>query len=134
MTGETYFVGKSQVDGSNKRKVEMPDGKFIETTLLRVGEFDVVSINCFAFENQWLFLFARNEDLPRTKKYSDEYNKHILSSLVEIRYPPLQNSMFNLDLFSLLDQIIIERKGQPVSDKQEFIVETKGGEIIVAEE
>jgi len=43
--------GKVQCDASDRRNVQLPDGKNMETTCLLVGEFDLLAVNLFAFEN-----------------------------------------------------------------------------------
>jgi hypothetical protein len=49
-TGKKYWVGKCQVDASDRRKVTFPDASKLETTCLRRGEFDLLAVNCFEFE------------------------------------------------------------------------------------
>ncbi|MXX52847.1 MAG: helix-turn-helix transcriptional regulator, partial [Dehalococcoidia bacterium] len=64
--GDTWR-GKAQVDASDRRSIVLEDGTQIDTTLLMVGEFDVLAVNCFAFEQEWNFVFGRNSDLPRSR-------------------------------------------------------------------
>lgn len=82
--------GKAQCDGSDRRVVTFDDGTTLTTTCLLTGEFDLLAINCFAFQGRWDFAFARNEDLPRStfKKYTPEQQKKLLASLVPVRWPP----------------------------------------------
>jgi hypothetical protein len=103
--------GKTQVDGSDRRKVKFADGSSLETTLLLVGEFDVLAINCFAFESQWFWLFARNRDLPRSifAKYTPTQQASLIASLVEVTKPAY--GIFTTDLFALLDAMIAEGYG-----------------------
>ncbi len=69
--------GKAQVDASDRRVVKLPSGQELNTTLLLRGEFDVLAVNCYAFENKWRFIFAKNSDLPHStyNKYSEEVRK-----------------------------------------------------------
>jgi len=71
--GEVW-LGKSQCDASDRRTVVFPDGSVLETTCLLAGEFDILAVDLFAFEDQWRFIFAKNADLPRStyKKYTPE--------------------------------------------------------------
>ncbi|MCA9980884.1 MAG: helix-turn-helix transcriptional regulator, partial [Anaerolineales bacterium] len=66
------WLGKAQVDASDRREVVFEDGTTLNTTLLLRGEFDVLAVNLYAFEEEWRFVFARNSDLPtsRYKKYT----------------------------------------------------------------
>lgn len=49
------WEGKAQVDGSDRRDVKFPNGKKLNTTLLLRGEFDILAVNCYAFEEKWNF-------------------------------------------------------------------------------
>lgn len=87
-TGE--WSGKSQVDGSDRRIVKFNDGTQLNTTLLLRGEFDILAVNCFAFDNTWRFVFALNRDLATSTyaKYSEEQRKNLIASLQRITWPP----------------------------------------------
>jgi hypothetical protein len=76
------------------------------------GEFDVLAVNCYAFEEQWQFVFARNSDLPASphKGYTAEQQRWLNASLIPVTWPPLPP--FHLDLPSLLDTMIKEGKGR----------------------
>lgn len=82
--------GKAQVDASDRRLVRLPDGTTLQTTLLLRGEFDILAVNCFAFTQQWDFLFARNEDLPSStyRNYSEIQRASLIASLISITWPP----------------------------------------------
>ena len=64
---ESGYIAKYQCDASDRRKVTFSDGSTIETTCLRVGEFDIIAVNLFSFEEKWRFAFALNSELPRSK-------------------------------------------------------------------
>jgi hypothetical protein len=100
------WLGKTQVDGSDRRMVHFADGSSLETTLLLPNEFDVLAVNCFAFENSWFWLFARNRDLPRSNfaKYTPAQRQSLLASLVEVQKPTM--GIFTPDLFGLLDLML----------------------------
>lgn len=102
------WIGKSQVDGSDRRTVRFADGSSLETTLLLPGEFDVLAVNCFAFEEDWYWVFARNSDLPHStySKYTPAQQAGLLASLVEITKPA--RGIFTDDLFALLDSMMSE--------------------------
>jgi len=102
------FAGVSQVDASDRRTVTLPDGSALQTTNLVVGEFDVLAVNCFTFDNQWNFVFARNSDLPRSthRAYSVEQRIHLLATTVSVMWPP--QGIFRADVFVLLDEMIYE--------------------------
>ncbi|TGN06795.1 restriction endonuclease [Leptospira ilyithenensis] len=103
------WVGKTQIDASDNREVKLPSGEIVKTTCLVVGEFDLVAINLFAFSGEWVFAFAKNSDLPRTKsnKYTDDQKKHLLATTATVSYPP--QPPFFLDPFPLLDELLEER-------------------------
>jgi hypothetical protein len=100
------WIGKAQVDGSDRRTVKFDDGTSLETTLLRPGDFDVLAVNCFAFEQAWFWAFASNRDLPRSSyaKYTPEQQQGLLASLVTVTKPI--GGIFRDDLFALLDSMI----------------------------
>ena len=100
--------GRAQVDASDRRTVILADGSALDTTLLTVGEFDVLAVNCFAFGQGWNFVFAKNEDLPRSRyrNYSDEVRNQLLASLVPVSWPP--EPPFSDDLLTVLDSLIAD--------------------------
>ena len=100
------WIGKAQVDGSDRRKVKFDDGTSLETTLLRPGDFDVLAVNCFAFEKEWFWAFASNQDLPRSSyaKYTPEQRQGLIASLVTVTKPV--GGIFQDDLFTLLDSLL----------------------------
>ncbi len=103
--------GKAQVDASDRRQIEMPDGRMLNTTLLRKGEFDILAVNCYAFAGKWDFVFARNSDLPmsRWRGYSQVHREQLITSLVPVTFPP--EPPFYGDLRVLLDEMITEGQG-----------------------
>ena len=100
------WVGKAQVDGSDRRTVKFDDGTSLETTLLRPGDFDVLAVNCFAFEKEWFWAFASNQELPRSSyaKYTPEQRQGLIASLVTVTKPV--GGIFRDDLFTLLDSML----------------------------
>ena len=100
------WVGKSQVDASDRRLVTFPDGSTLETTNLLRGGFDILAVNLFAFGDEWRFAFAKNSDLPasRHRRYSEYQREHLLATAVTVFWPP--ESPFCEDLFELMDDII----------------------------
>ena len=106
--GDTWR-GKAQVDASDRRSIILEDGSQIETTLLMVGEFDVLAVNCFAFEQEWNFVFARNSDLPRStyRRYPPQVRNQLIASLVSVSWPP--DPPFTDNLAEILDRIATGR-------------------------
>ena len=100
------WVGKAQCDASDRRTVTFTDGSTLETTCLLAGEFDILAVNLFAFENQWRFAFAKNSDLPRStfKKYTPQQQSKLLASLVPVSWPP--QPPFSDEPFSLMDEML----------------------------
>lgn len=100
------WSGKVQCDASDRRTIELPNGKKVDTTCLLVGEFDLLAVNLFAFENQWRFIFAKNSDLPRSRyrKYAKSQQKHLLATLIHVTWPP--RPPFRDEPFTLLDELL----------------------------
>lgn len=105
------WQGKAQVDASDKRVVKLPSGEELNTTLLLRGEFDVLAVNCYAFTNEWRFVFAKNSDLPHSKfkKYSKEARQALIASLIPVTWPP--KPPFSSDLRILLNEMIQDGLG-----------------------
>ncbi len=103
------WVGKAQVDASDRRSVEFPDGSNLMTTCLLRGDFDILAVNVFSFENAWRFAFAKNTDLPTStyRKYTDYQRQHLLATLVEVHWPP--KPPFYAEPFTLMNDIIQNR-------------------------
>jgi len=107
--GKTY-TGKVQCDASDKRTITLPNGQSISTTCLQINEFDILAAGLFAFEEQWIFGFALNRDLPRSpyKKYPEEVRNMLLKTLIPVTWP--LSDPFISDPFPLLDQLVKERQ------------------------
>lgn len=103
------WVGKSQVDASDSRDVIFKDGSKLKTTCLLRDEFDLLTVNCFAFEQKWRFVFAKNSDLPPNtfKKYTQDQRAQLLPTLITVTWPP--QPPFYDDPFPLLDELVRER-------------------------
>ena len=103
------WIGKAQVDASDRREVELPDKSLVTTTCLLKGEFDVLAVNLFAFEDKWRFVFARNSDLPTSeyRKYTPYQREHLLVTLVNVHWPP--RPPFREEPFTLMNEIIQNR-------------------------
>lgn len=100
------YTGKAQCDASDRRAVKFEDDSILQTTCLLTGEFDILAVNVFAFEEKWRFVFAKNSDLPRStfKKYSELQRSKLLASLVTVTWPP--QPPFRDEPYSLLDELI----------------------------
>jgi len=104
-----HYQGKTQVDASDRRNVALPNGETLATTCLLVGDFDLLAVNLFAFENKWRFAFAKNNELPRSnyKKYTSYQRQYLLATLVTVTWPP-RPPLYE-DPLPLLDEIFLER-------------------------
>ncbi len=100
------WIGKAQCDASDRRTVTFADGSTLETTCLLAGEFDILAVNLFTFDNQWRFVFAKNQDLPRSthKKYTPQQQTKLLASLVSVSWPP--RPPFSEEPFTLMDELL----------------------------
>jgi hypothetical protein len=108
------FTGKAQCDASDKRPVKFPDGTSLNTTCLLVGEFDLLAVNLFTFENKWNFVFAENKDLPRSKYrgYTPTQQAYLISSMIPVSWPA--QAPFTQNLFSVLDKIVKDKKAKKI--------------------
>ena len=107
------YVGRCQVDASDKRPVTLPDGSQLSTTCLLPGRFDLLAVNLFEFGHEWRFGFSRNRDLPRSrhKSYSEYQRANLLATSVRLTWP--LEEPFHADPFPLLDMIARERRRGP---------------------
>lgn len=106
------FTGKTQVDASDKRPVKLPNGKTVSTTCLLVGEFNLLAVNLYSFNNKWDFIFAKNTDLPRStfKGYTPSQRKYLLATSIGVSWP--SELPFRNDPFPLLDELVKEKKAK----------------------
>lgn len=106
------WIGKAQVDGSDRRFVTFRDGSRLNTTLLLRGQFDILAVNCFAFEQKWTFAFALNSDLPTStfRGYTETQRKQLIASLVPVSWPP--EPPFVADPFPLVERLYRARRGR----------------------
>lgn len=106
---EEGWKGKAQVDASDRREVVLPDNSRVTTTCLLKGEFDILAVNVFAFEEKWQFVFAKNSDLPTSsyRNYTPYQRQHLLATLVTVSWPP--RPPFSDEPFTLMNEIIQER-------------------------
>jgi hypothetical protein len=107
-----FYTGQFQCDASDKRTVILPGGAELATTCLVAGGFDLLAVNLFEFEQDWRFVFARSEDLPRSKHrgYSEEQQQVLLATLMRVSWPP--QPPFRDEPFTLLDEIARERRSR----------------------
>jgi len=105
----------------------------MNTTLLLRGEFDVLAVNCYAFNQKWHFAFAKNSDLPTSnfKKYTQVQRENVIASLVTVTWPP--EPPFRADLRELLAEMVVEGGGKDPqavrADAAEIITEETYPEI-----
>ena len=100
------WAGKAQVDASDRRTVMLPDETTASTTCLLRGEFHILAVNAFAFEGKWIFVFAKNSDLPSSKyrRYTEYQKSHLLATLVTVHWPP--KHPFYEEPFSLMNEML----------------------------
>lgn len=106
--GEDSWEGKFQCDASDKRTIQLPNGHFVSTTCLAVGDFDLVAVSLYGFGSQWEYAFAKNEDLPhpnqRAKRVPPEDREYLIKSLIDITWP--LKAPFTTNIYSLLDEMV----------------------------
>jgi transcriptional regulator with XRE-family HTH domain len=86
---DNQWFGQCQVDGSDRRLVKFADGTSLVTTLLQLGEFDILAVNCFVFGDEWRFVFALNSDLATSDwpKYTSAQRSKLIKSMQDIHLP-----------------------------------------------
>jgi hypothetical protein len=111
LEGETVYSGKYQCDASDRREIELSHGDTVETTLLEVGEFDILAVGIFEFGNEWDFVFAKNEDLPLTSyhDYSAEAQERLIKGMHDIEYPLSEESIYSEELWPLVTETVAGR-------------------------
>ena len=110
------WSGKAQVDASDRRIITLPDGSKLETTLLLRGEFEILAVNCYAFNKEWDFVFARNQDLPCStySRYTQVQRENLIASLITVTWPP--EPPFYSDIRYLLNKMVEEGGGSDPID------------------
>ena len=98
--------GGTQVDASDRRRVDFSDGTSLDTTCLLVGEFDILAVNCRPFADNWDFAFALNVDLERSsyKKYSPLQQSKFIKSMQYLTWPLKADGIFTTDFQDVLDR------------------------------
>jgi hypothetical protein len=109
-------TARYQCDASDRRLVTFPNGETLATACLLVGQFDLIAVNLFAFHGDWVFAFAKNEDLPRStyRDYTEYQREFLLASLMPITWP-LQPP-YRDEPFTLLDELVEEKKRGEAAD------------------
>lgn len=103
--GSARFKARVQCDGSDCRRVILPNGHEVKTTNYVAGEFMVLATPLQPFTGQWDFAFRLNSTLARTRsaKYAPEDRPYLLNTTVPISWP--LEAPWTMDLFALLADI-----------------------------
>jgi hypothetical protein len=83
------LVAVVQNDGSDRRAVTLSNGKTIETTNYKVGDYDILAVPLFPFTGNWTFAYKTNNSCRRTRsrKYEPADREFLLATTEEISYP-----------------------------------------------
>ena len=102
--GSERFKAGIQCDGSDRRRVTLPNGHRVETTNYVAGEFMVLATPLHPFTARWDFAFRLNSTLDPTTspKYAPEDRKFLLKTMVPISWPV--ETPWTTELFTLLAQ------------------------------
>lgn len=100
--GAGGFRAGIQCDGSDRRRVTLPNGHQVETTNYVAGEFMVLATPLHPFTQRWDFAFRLNSTLDRTTsaKYAPEDRPYLLKTMVPISWP--LEEPWTTELFELL--------------------------------
>jgi hypothetical protein len=126
------FKAKIQCDGSDKRRVELPNGHTVETTNYVAGEFMILATSLQPFTGAWDFAFRLNSTLDRTthRNYAPEDRQYLLKTLVPITWP--LDEPWTTDLLGLLDGTPdLGEVLETGADDEKGIVRPPGGDQIV---
>lgn len=110
---DIIYEATLQCDASDCRPIVLPNGKTVTTTCLQYGDFDILAVNMFKFNQQWEFAFALNCELPQSGKGSkknpipEDCQKYLMKTSIPITYPI--EGIFVSDICILLDKIIETR-------------------------
>lgn len=110
---DILYEATLQCDASDCRSIVLPNGKTVTTTCLQYGDFDILAVNMFKFNQQWEFAFALNCDLPQSGKGSaknpipEDCQKYLMKTSIPITYPI--EGIFVSDICVLLDKLIKRR-------------------------
>jgi hypothetical protein len=102
--GPERFKAGIQCDGSDRRRVTLPNGHQVETTNYVAGEFMILATPLHPFTGRWDFAFRLNSTLDRTtsSKYAPEDRRFLLKTMVPISWPV--EMPWTTELFMLLTQ------------------------------
>jgi hypothetical protein len=108
---EQRLTADVQNDGSDRRMVKLPNGRNVETTNYRIGDFDILAVPLFPFSGIWNFAYKNNSDCRMTEspRYDEETRQYLLASTEKITWPLADD--WTTDLTSLFDGKI----GKPIS-------------------
>jgi hypothetical protein len=100
--GPERFKAGIQCDGSDRRRVTLPNGHQVQTTNYVAGEFMILATPLHPFTGQWDFAFRLNSTLDRTtsSKYAPEDREFLLKTMVPISWP--LETPWTTELFMLL--------------------------------
>lgn len=103
--GEGQFSASIQNDASDSRPVELPNGDRLKTACYIVGQYHILAVTLYAFEDTWTFAFKKNKDLRRStyRGYTEEQRRYLLATLEPFTYPIPAESGWTMNLLSLLD-------------------------------
>jgi hypothetical protein len=102
LDGETVYEGTVQVMASDRREIEFPDGTTTKSSLLEVGEFDILAVNMFEYFMDWKFMFIKNEDISRSPTHD-----RLLKSNPNATYPTNRSPLpYSEDPFELIEDTI----------------------------
>lgn len=108
--GEKVHTGNTQLKNSDPIERTLPDGTVVSPINTKKGNFDILAVCLFRFENEWVFVFAKNEDLPETTsgEIPKDYHHLFLENPIPVQYPT--GDLFTTDLEGLMDEIVQERE------------------------
>lgn len=107
--GDT-LKARAQIDASDRRDLELPNGETVATVCLLRSDLDVVAINLYAFTYTWEFAYIDAADLPicKARHLTHEQRRYLIATSVSVTYP-LQ-APFSRSLPEILTRIASRRR------------------------
>ncbi len=87
-----------QNDASDRRDIQLPDGRLVNTTCYQRGEYDILAVPLFPFTGTWDFAYKSNQDCGSSSstKYDEYEQGFLLSTLERISWPLSEDWHTNL--------------------------------------
>lgn len=96
---------KVQNDGSDKRDVQLPNGRVVSTTNYKFGDYDILAVPLFPFTGEWNFAYLLNRECTPTTstKYSAKNRQYLIRTTECLTYP--LSGRWSMDIKETIDRL-----------------------------